>query len=198
MTELPNTVHRGESLYAQDEFLTWRAPDHRSPHRTCGYCGSLHPEDFANARVAQGGRIEVADMKYGWPHKVYIDLENPAPDRLYVIGGIYEATAGPWAPGGDKYTPPGEGYIALADLTDEQRDIATRDGTLREGSRQPAYIRFGTRPSLHAKFYTIHLLEPDLDPAVKDKCEARIGYTFAVSPTNPSMIRWSRYTYPTG
>jgi len=51
----------------------WRPPDEERPFRTCSYCGSIHPEDllqFAAADHPLG--FEVADMKYGWPHKVYV------------------------------------------------------------------------------------------------------------------------------
>lgn len=38
--------------------------------RTCNWCGSVHPEDLA-AWIRAGLKLEMADMKYGWPHKFY-------------------------------------------------------------------------------------------------------------------------------
>lgn len=40
--------------------------------RTCSYCGSMHPEDLLEALKA-GAELHMADMKYGWPHKFYVD-----------------------------------------------------------------------------------------------------------------------------
>src|SRR3990172_5550282 len=36
--------------------------------RTCGYCGSVHPEDLLRELVA-GATLGGSDWKYGWPHK---------------------------------------------------------------------------------------------------------------------------------
>lgn len=41
--------------------------------RYCSYCGSLHPEDMYNL-LDKADRVEFADMKYGYPHKLYIDI----------------------------------------------------------------------------------------------------------------------------
>lgn len=40
----------------------------------CEYCGSLHPREVV-ALLKAGAGIHLADLKYGWPHKCY--LENP-------------------------------------------------------------------------------------------------------------------------
>lgn len=40
----------------------------------CEFCGSLHPTEVVTLLKA-GASIERADMKYGWPHKFY--LNNP-------------------------------------------------------------------------------------------------------------------------
>jgi hypothetical protein len=69
---------------------------HGSAWRTCSYCGSIHPadlldltagEEFAWQRQTTGqdgqpqerSTVEWADWKYGYPHKLYIDL--PKSDR---------------------------------------------------------------------------------------------------------------------
>lgn len=63
----------------------WEAepPDLENEHRQtgrircCGYCGSMHPTDVA-AAIRVGARGELADMKYGWPHKIYFHgVPNP-------------------------------------------------------------------------------------------------------------------------
>lgn len=38
--------------------------------RTCDYCGSIHPEDLMKI---EGLKLSLADFKYGWPHKFYIE-----------------------------------------------------------------------------------------------------------------------------
>jgi hypothetical protein len=47
---------------------------------TCWYCGSISPKAF-HELLHTGGDIglELADMKYGWPHKVYL-RRMPLPD----------------------------------------------------------------------------------------------------------------------
>ena len=41
--------------------------------RYCSYCGSLHPEDLYEL-LDVCDRAEFADRKYGYPHKIYIDV----------------------------------------------------------------------------------------------------------------------------
>lgn len=50
------------------------------PFKTCGYCGSMSAEDLY--RFMTDGvtpvRLDMADWKYGWPHKFYIEgIPNP-------------------------------------------------------------------------------------------------------------------------
>lgn len=179
MSELPNTVHQGESQFARPETFIWREPDHRSPARTCGYCGSLHPEDFATAEVAQNGRIELADMKYGWPHKAYIDLANPDPGLLSVLGAT------------TRLREDDRGYKRREDLNEEEIAALKRDRWEEESFEG---FMFGTRSSLHGKFYLIHLLEPELDPEVKDACERRIGLRL-FHGGRPGTVRWEPVAY---
>lgn len=50
------------------------------PTRECDYCGSMHAGDLLELLRAPGVAItmEVADWKYGWPHKVYVSgVPNP-------------------------------------------------------------------------------------------------------------------------
>jgi hypothetical protein len=65
---------------------TWRPPgpqgreEDDGPYeltfRTCSYCGSIAPEDAVELLRASPN-VHVADMKYGWPHKIYLDVPNP-------------------------------------------------------------------------------------------------------------------------
>lgn len=52
--------------------------------RCCSYCGSMHPTDVV-AAIKAGATGEIADMKYGWPHKIYFDsIPNPHKGLLEV------------------------------------------------------------------------------------------------------------------
>jgi len=41
--------------------------------RRCSYCGSIHPEDLVTLGTVPI-QLEIADWKYGWPHKVYVTV----------------------------------------------------------------------------------------------------------------------------
>jgi hypothetical protein len=40
--------------------------------RRCTYCGSIAPEDLVALAARPGVTIELADMKHGFPHKLYL------------------------------------------------------------------------------------------------------------------------------
>jgi hypothetical protein len=79
-----------------------RGDDRSIPFRTCSYCGSIHPEDLFNALPATPKiktvtywhgqsrdvpTMEIADWKYGYPHKIYIDsLPNPNAENSFLQG----------------------------------------------------------------------------------------------------------------
>lgn len=77
-----------------DGCVPWRPaepPDINSEHRStgrlrgCSCCGSMHPADVADA-IRAGAKFRFADMKYGWPHKVYgRDIPNPHAGMLEVL-----------------------------------------------------------------------------------------------------------------
>lgn len=51
---------------------SWK--DNRGPHfRACSYCGSMNPLDLLNLSKEKELFFEVADWKYGWPHKIYVE-----------------------------------------------------------------------------------------------------------------------------
>lgn len=156
---------------------SWREPSRGEHFRRCSWCGSVHPEDLA---AETGWVAQWADRKYGWPHKFYVDIPNRAPEALFVISSIWgdRAEAEP-------------GYVAVADLTDEQRVIAERDGSLTTApdGRGPRYLAFGTRPMHPGKFYSIHLSDADLDPAVKQTIEQQSGLAFQF---RDGQVAWRR------
>lgn len=55
---------------------TWKAYPADDGLLSCSYCGSMRPEDMMQVIRQGGARVELADMKYGWPHKFYVDSAN--------------------------------------------------------------------------------------------------------------------------
>jgi len=101
------------------------------PFRTCGYCGSIHPEDLLRFLDA-GAQLGGADWKYGWPHKFYVEnIPNPQPERLYVIS------------------------------------------TTSQGSRV-LDVKYGTRQTLHAKWYNNHITDDGFDDEARAKLLAAL------------------------
>lgn len=89
--------------------LHWRPPSPEFSEngpitrwRECSYCGSIHPGDLLGLVVQQGNyaphgapledlyglpHMEMADRKYGFPHKIYITPnETWFPDKKCLIG----------------------------------------------------------------------------------------------------------------
>ena len=57
--------------------VTWekRGDDGDGPyahsHEQCSYCGSISPQALESILALPSVELECADMKYGWPHKLY-------------------------------------------------------------------------------------------------------------------------------
>ena len=195
---------------------SWDEPARGEHFRRCSFCGSIHPEDLAAERAMtadrctacgiggwsehfradaehsyspDGWRAEWADRKYGWPHKFYVDIPNRDPDALFVVSGRSDASEGPYAPGGEKWTPPEPGLIAWDDLTPEQLAIAERDGWQRID-----YVRFGTRASHFGKFYTVHLADLRVSQDVKDTIQRTGGLRFTW--LDDGRVSWQAWQDP--
>lgn len=80
--KMTKNMHGEWKQRADDERKYGQPPP---PFPQCSYCGSITPEAFIEA-CRLGYRMEVADWKYGWPHKVYIDWPNPNPDEIRQTG----------------------------------------------------------------------------------------------------------------
>lgn len=142
----------------------WREPCRGEHFRRCSYCGGINPVDLA--AEPEWSYLSWADQKYGWPHKFYVDVPNRTPERLYVTSGSSSLPS-----------THAERYIAWGELTDEQREVVTRDGWAGE-DRFANFFEFGTHAAHSAKFYTIHLSDAELDPEVKHAIEQRSGLAF--------------------
>lgn len=102
--------------------------------RSCGYCGSMHPTDVANA-IREGATGSWADRKYGWPHKAYFDgVPNPHAGLMEVRASAnFKPEYPDWIQCGDHWHEPprpasaktnGKFYsVHLQDATPEERQI---------------------------------------------------------------------------
>lgn len=83
--------HEVSSVFTLGDHVAWREPNltrqpAATPFRTCGYCGSIHPEDLLHA-LRNGASLHGSDWKYGWPHKFYVEgIPNPLAGRTVQIG----------------------------------------------------------------------------------------------------------------
>lgn len=59
----------------------------REGFKCCNYCGSMDPAELAELIEAGKATMSGSDWKYGWPHKFYVDVANPTPDKIVDKGG---------------------------------------------------------------------------------------------------------------
>lgn len=145
--------------------------------------GQLAGKVAAHSYDPGGWYASWADQKYGWPHKFYAEGVRPRePERLHVISAHRDPTEGPYAPGGEHYTPiqermPGLTWVPVSEIpegtvTDGWRDLADRYDM----------AGLGARTTLHAKFYTMHLADPRIGDEVKEKIAQVCGLRFRFLP----------------
>ncbi len=65
-------------MTAHDRTTTWKPAQDEHNYRRCDFCGSMNPEDLLGF-IDRGEvrRVEMADRKYGYLHKLYLDVPNP-------------------------------------------------------------------------------------------------------------------------
>jgi hypothetical protein len=165
-SDTPDPVHGTEA----DRWggWSWREPMSGEHYRTCSHCGSIHPDDLAAETAAQA---HWADAKYGWPHKLYIDLPNREPDRLFLIGT--SNTPNPPAP---------TGWLPIGELPD-----GTDTGGWGDLSAY-RWVMVGPRPKHHAKLYSTHLADPAIGQATLDRVAQVSGLRFAFEN---GRVRWT-------
>ncbi|MCI3277637.1 hypothetical protein [Streptomyces cylindrosporus] len=136
---------------------SWREASRGEHYRTCSYCGCIHPDDLA---AETDWRAEWADRKYGYPHKFYVTLANRRPEQRFITG----ATTG---------TP--TGLVGTTWIrADEVPDDVNTDGW-RDLAGTYEWVSIGTRPTHHAKFYTVHLADPALGHEARDRIQSVSG-----------------------
>ncbi|HET9889667.1 MAG TPA: hypothetical protein VFQ42_04125 [Mycobacterium sp.] len=162
---------------------TWREPMRGEHFRRCSFCGSIHPEDL----VAEATwRADWADQKYGWPHKFYVDITNRTPERKRVITALteqqYQDSLG------------GKDWPVRHDAFEWRRVGDVPEGYVADGWREDgryAWYGFGSDAMHHAKFYTVHLKDGDLNAAAKAKIERVSGLRFEF---DGDRVAWFRST----
>lgn len=147
------TCHQVNGVfYAAADFMIWRLPGwrddkrsdeevYRETFRTCGYCGSIHPEDLL-AVLRNGATLHGSDWKYGWPHKFYVEgIPNPMAGTIipsYTYCGLRDRL-GPTA---EQYTYP-DGHTTWREKRGEYPAPSTQG----------------------AKWYNVHLQDAGYDDA---------------------------------
>lgn len=61
--------------HANDPVAGWYGPVRwikRGVFYRCSFCGSIHPEELIKLLQKEGITIKFSDLKYGWPHKLYV------------------------------------------------------------------------------------------------------------------------------
>lgn len=70
------TIHECEENQLNFPTAYWEKNERQGIEaRFCSFCGSLHPEDLYKF-LDSCDRAEFADRKYGYPHKIYLDIDN--------------------------------------------------------------------------------------------------------------------------
>lgn len=151
----------------------WRPPhvesklddySHDTPFRTCDFCGSISPEDLHGAIVAGHPiTLDMADWKYGWPHKFYVH-------------GIPSGLIG----------KPRISSFTYKTVRVDGKDVQTKEPypPLKDGE-SPPLVKPGD--TAFAKFYTTHLKDRGYDPearaAISRDIWSRSGLLFIVDAT---------------
>jgi hypothetical protein len=116
----------------------------------CTWCGSMTPQLFIELLQTPNTSCEVADMKYGYPHKIYVTTPNPNPDELRECSSTSVGSE-------PRYNE--RGAVTHRVKTQDHAPEGFPDWSDRRGWHQKS-----TYPTLHLKFYTAHLMDlPELE-----------------------------------
>jgi hypothetical protein len=127
-----------------------------------------------------------ADWKYGWPHKFYVDIPNRNPDSISVLSVAYHD------PRESRVTGNEREWTHFNDLTAEQREVVYGEGHIRDDDKlgQGQWFQFFHREKHGAKFYTVHLGDPNLSEDVKNLIQKACGIEFTFEH---GTVTWRKY-----
>jgi len=145
------TCHDKDWHAQRFDLTTWRPPreakqddPYVQPFRTCSYCGSMHPEDLL-AALRAGAVLSLADMKYGWPHKFYVDnMPNPKAGEP-VVSYSYCGR-------------PDEKMLAEGGWEQYDDGFDSVTGAPKKSWRKP-HPPHPAPANTHGKFYNVHLMD---------------------------------------
>jgi hypothetical protein len=91
----PSCHGERSSVFVAHDMSWWPPQPKREPSgvpfRTCSFCGSICPEDFIELCGKYEIGMDLADMKYGYPHKYYVEgIPNPLAGQIVKIGSETE------------------------------------------------------------------------------------------------------------
>jgi hypothetical protein len=142
-------AHRDAPRYDDKELAFEKRAYDGGPYRhdfeQCNYCGSMHPHALLEALRA-GAVLDMADWKYGWPHKFYVEgIPNPVAGELCrstsTMGTVRNGKSMDFADNGE---------LIERDATPEELSTG-RYQSYRKNEKAPA--------QLHAKFYSEHMVD---------------------------------------
>lgn len=136
--------------------------------RHCSFCGSMHPAELLVA-IKCGARVELADMKYGWPHKLYVH-DAPNPHAGTMESRSYKSCPTPEEVAAGEYIQHWDGGY---DPNTGERSLMW----IHKGEPAPA--------TTWGKFYTVHL--QDASPDERAVIEAAVGLHFEFAN---DAVRW--------
>lgn len=147
----------------------------------CSYCGGIHPDAFWEA-IENGYAMEVADWKYGWPHKIYVDWPNPRPDELRLTGSTSEGSE----PRYDEATGQPTHRVKTTEEPPNDRYTVWSD--------EHGWSCEGTYPTVQLKFYTTHLGDwpRSTELPVRVAIWQRTGIDFVPKDGDSPGVMWRR------
>jgi hypothetical protein len=152
---VPTTnTHLGQMKHNSSE-SGWRErtdDGHGQPLRfpSCEWCGSMTPQHFLELLANPASSCDVADWKYGFPHKIYVTTPNPQPDELRKCGSTSQ---------GSKLQYDTDGRV-----THRLKTQDTAPEGFPEWCDSLGWHYRSTYPTLMLKFYTEHFADlPDLN-----------------------------------
>lgn len=167
----------------------WAHPRGAEHFRRCSFCGSIHPGDLAAEPSWHG---DWADMKYGWPHKFYVQgVANRHPEIRRIMTACaqkqWDEAQQALSEGKQTFGVGGYEWYPVAAIP---AGVDTSGWHLEDGHY--SHVGLGSDQTHFVKFYTIHLADPKIGTEVRDAIEQRSGVRFTF--TSDGRVSWGPVT----